>query len=163
MTATTAAAVMDGPFVRVPPVHVDRPAGPAIPCEQRCVTCRVFREHCPAGAITRRCAPVCDHNARRPAPVPICIVVTRARARLVVRENPSRTTHIGPTGNVYPPPPILWPLLVVDVCPHCAATHWHTIQDPGPAWFRRPICGRPYLVTLITPPSSTPTSTWRTA
>lgn len=82
-----------------------------------------------------------------PAPL-VHIITRRVPGRLVVRRNAVRHTLIMESGNVYPPPATLWPLLIVDRCPGCAGVHWHAIMTPDRLWYRRALCGATYLVTL---------------
>lgn len=137
---------MKEPWIRVPRVHTGTgPPPEPIPCRDVCVTCRRFRHHCDLGPP--RCAPICEKANIAPGPVHVCLITTFAAGRLIFRTSRLRTTYIGPSGIEHPPPPISWPLLVVDHCPHdCGRIHLHTIRDPGPIWYRRGLNCRPYLV-----------------
>lgn len=134
------------PWIRVPKVHTGRgPAPDPIPCGDICITCRRPQRACGTG----RCAPICASSSRPPGPVHVCLILTTVGARLIIRPSRAQTTYIGPTGIEYPPPPIRWPALVVDMCPWCSRPHIHTIFDPGPRWQRRcPLTRRPYHVIL---------------
>ena len=134
------------PWIRVPKVRTgNEPPGEPIPCGDICVTCRHYRRTCNTG----RCAPICATKYVRPGPVHVCLITTHVGARLIIRASRARTTYIGPSGQEYPPPPIMWPLLVVDMCPWCSRPHLHTIRDPGPRWQRRcPLTRRPYHLIL---------------
>lgn len=133
------------PWIRVPQVHTGNgPAPESRGCPVYCLTCHQHRDHCDHG----RCAPVCDRTHRPPGPVHICIVITHAAGRLIIRESRPQTTYTWPSGHIDKPPPIMWPLLVVDHCPHCSGIHLHTIHDGTGRWYRKAPCGRPYLITL---------------
>lgn len=135
------------PWIRVPRVHTGNgpPPDPETYCRDICVTCRTYRRHCNTGP----CAPICEKTNIRRGPIHVCLVTTYAAGRLIIRENRPQTTYIGPSGIEWPPPPLMWPLLVVDHCPHqCGHVHLHTIRDPGPVWFRTPPTCRPYVIFL---------------
>ena len=134
-------------WVRVPQVSTGGRAGEPVPCPVRCLTCLHVRDGCDSG---QACAPICAQARPAPGaePVHVCIITTHAGGRLVVRRSAHQSTYVRPDGIEIPPAPIAWPLLVVDCCPHCGRVHLHTIQDPGPRWFRRPLNCRPYLVIL---------------
>lgn len=101
------------------------------PCDPRCLTCD--RPEDAGGLCHPRCSIVCVHTAQ-PARVEVCIATVSVTARLVVGlpgAQPGRR------------------LALVDTCPHCGHTHWHT-----PAHglrYRIAGCGRPYLVWLPRP------------
>lgn len=78
----------------------------------------------------------------------MCVITTHVAARLIVRRSSHQSSYTGPDGKQIDAAPIAWPLLLVDFCPHCGRPHHHTIQDPGPRWFRKPLTCRPYLIIL---------------
>lgn len=139
---------MAEPFIRVPHVHTGNEPGPEpIPCGEYCITCRQGRRGCAYGPGW--CAPVCASASRAPGPVHVCLITTHVAARLIVPPSRAQTTYVGPSGVEYPPPPIRWPILVVDMCPWCSRPHFHTITTPGPRWQRRCLLTRkPYHVIL---------------
>lgn len=136
------------PWIRVPRVHTgNEPPPPPIPDVEICITCRQTRRTCDHGAGV--CAPICIKKYVRPGPVHVCLITMHVPARLIVRPQRERTTYVGPSGQHYPPPPVMWPFLVVDMCPWCSRPHIHTIHDPGPRWQRRCLLTRrPYHLVL---------------
>ena len=99
-------------------------------CDPRCLTCGHPEDR---GICYPRCPIVCVHTAQ-PGRVELCLVTVRVSARLVVGLPGSRPGRR---------------LALVDVCPWCEHTHWHT-----PAYglrYRTAGCGRPYLVHLPRP------------
>lgn len=135
-------------IISMPRVHTSTgPPPEPIPCGEHCITCQQPRRNCAYGLGW--CAPICAKASQPPGPVHVCLITTHVAARLIVPPSRARTTYIGPSGVEYPPPPIRWPILVVDMCPWCSRTHLHTITDPGPRWQRRCLLTRrPYHVIL---------------
>jgi hypothetical protein len=140
----------DEPWIRVPHVHTGGPVRDPVPCGDLCLTCRQPRRSCAYGPGW--CAPICATAFVQRGPVHVCIITTHAAARLIIRPSRAQTTYTGPSGQVYPPPPIRWPALVVDMCPWCGRPHIHTITTPGPRWQRRCLLTRrPYHLILRRP------------